>query len=165
VLWIFALPIFDLFSSMLRRLAAGRSPLSADDEHLHHVLRRFGFSTRVIAQIVLLSSAVLAGIGLAADLAHVSGLYSLAGWLFLGTAYHIVFGSGLVIKRRRVPRPEPAMAEPTSIWVQRPRAVVIDVTFPRATSQSKQVEEVAGFAEASVEPRARRVAGSSSRIE
>jgi UDP-GlcNAc:undecaprenyl-phosphate GlcNAc-1-phosphate transferase len=162
VLWIFALPVFDLFSSMLRRLAAGRSPLSADDEHLHHVLRRFGLSSRVIAQIVLLSSAVLAGIGVAADLAQVPGVYSLVAWLLLGTAYHIVFGSGLVIKRRRVPRPEPAATEAPSLWVQRPRGVVIDVTFPRATTPAAPTEEAALFEDAPVEPVTRRlrVAGS-----
>ena len=113
---------------------------------------RFGWSSRVIAQIVLLSSAVLAGIGVAADLAQVQGVYSLAAWLLLGAAYHIVFGSGLVIKRRRVPRPEPASAEPASLWVQRPRGVVIDVTFPRATTPAAPTEEVALFEDAPVEP-------------
>jgi UDP-GlcNAc:undecaprenyl-phosphate GlcNAc-1-phosphate transferase len=166
VLWIFALPIFDLFSSMLRRLAAGRAPWSADDEHLHHLLRRFGFSSRVIAQIVLMSSALLAGIGLALDLAQLPGLYSLMGWLVLGTAYHIVFGSGLVLKRRRVPRPEPVPAAAPTIWTQRPRAVVIDVNFARATPPAAAAEEIAPFQDPAIEPIARvaRV-GASPRID
>jgi UDP-GlcNAc:undecaprenyl-phosphate/decaprenyl-phosphate GlcNAc-1-phosphate transferase len=103
VLWIFSLPVFDLFSSMARRIAQGRSPLSADDGHLHHVLHRAGLSSRAVAQLILLASAVLAACGLAADFAQLPGIYVLIGWLLLGIAYHVVFGTGLVVKRCRGP--------------------------------------------------------------
>jgi UDP-GlcNAc:undecaprenyl-phosphate/decaprenyl-phosphate GlcNAc-1-phosphate transferase len=102
-LWIFSLPVFDLFSSMARRIVQGRSPLSADDGHLHHVLLRAGLSSRAVAQLILLASAVLAACGLAADFAKLPGIYVLIGWLLLGIAYHVVFGTGLIEKRRGVP--------------------------------------------------------------
>jgi len=100
VLWIFALPIYDLFSSMLRRIQQGRSPFHGDSEHLHHILRRLGFSSRKVAQIVLIAAALMATIGMVAKTAGVpDGLLCLA-WLIVGATYHLVFGSGLVIRRR-----------------------------------------------------------------
>jgi UDP-GlcNAc:undecaprenyl-phosphate GlcNAc-1-phosphate transferase len=47
--WLLAVPLLDIFAVMIRRAASGRSPLSADREHIHHVLQRQGFP---IAQVV-----------------------------------------------------------------------------------------------------------------
>ena len=106
ILWIFALPIFDLFSSMIRRMSQGYSPFHGDSEHLHHVLRRAGFSSRRVAQIVLAASALLAALGVGGFLAHVADGILFLAWLAAGVVYHVVFGSGLVIKRRSAPRAE-----------------------------------------------------------
>jgi UDP-GlcNAc:undecaprenyl-phosphate/decaprenyl-phosphate GlcNAc-1-phosphate transferase len=100
ILWIFALPIYDLFSSMIRRLSQGQSPFHGDSEHLHHVLKRFGYSSRKVAQLVLLCAAISAGIGVGGYASGVADGWLFIFWLVVGTAYHIVFGSGLVIKRR-----------------------------------------------------------------
>ena len=70
MLWVLALPIFDLAASSIRRVLAGQSPLMADDGHLHHSLRKFGFSVRSIAWILGLSSFVLGGIGVVAEYYH-----------------------------------------------------------------------------------------------
>jgi UDP-GlcNAc:undecaprenyl-phosphate GlcNAc-1-phosphate transferase len=120
-LWIFALPIFDLFSSMIRRVSQGLSPFHGDSEHLHHVLKRFGLSSRRVAQIVLLTSALCAAIGVGGYFSAVPDGALFVSWLIVGIAYHMVFGSGLVIKRRKVPRDdEPAMTgRYRSIWKQR----------------------------------------------
>lgn len=37
-LWIFAVPIFDIVNTMLRRMALLNSPFKADRKHLHHIL-------------------------------------------------------------------------------------------------------------------------------
>jgi UDP-GlcNAc:undecaprenyl-phosphate GlcNAc-1-phosphate transferase len=103
-LWIFALPVFDLFSSMVRRVTQGSSPFHGDSEHLHHLLRRFGFSSRQVAQIVLLASSLFGAIGVGAYLGGVEDGWLFLGWAVLGVGYHIVFGSGLVIPRREEPR-------------------------------------------------------------
>jgi UDP-GlcNAc:undecaprenyl-phosphate GlcNAc-1-phosphate transferase len=121
ILWIFALPIFDLFSSMIRRVSQGQSPFHGDSEHLHHVLKRFGLSSRKVAQLVLLTAAVFAGIGVGCYSSGVADGWLFIFWLLAGTSYHIVFGSGLVIKRRREPRDDIGQitGKYWSIWKQR----------------------------------------------
>lgn len=120
-LWVFALPLYDLFSSMIRRVSQGYSPFHGDSEHLHHVLRRFGFSSREVVQLVLLGSSVFAAIGVGAYLNAVADGWLFAGWIVLGLGYHVVFGSGLVISRREVPRMDEAISTGKywTIWKQR----------------------------------------------
>jgi UDP-GlcNAc:undecaprenyl-phosphate/decaprenyl-phosphate GlcNAc-1-phosphate transferase len=98
-LWIFALPLYDLFSSMIRRLSRGSSPFHGDSEHLHHLLRRLGHSPRQVAQIVLLAASAFGIIGIGAHFTGISDGWLFTGWSVLGVGYHIVFGSGLVIAR------------------------------------------------------------------
>lgn len=120
-LWIFALPIYDFFSSMVRRLLMGRSPFHGDSEHLHHVLRRLGLRSRQVAQVILFGSAVLAGIGLAAYLTGIPDGLMFFAWVSLGVVYFIVFASGRVIRRREEPREEGGSTtdvHPT-LWKQR----------------------------------------------
>jgi UDP-GlcNAc:undecaprenyl-phosphate GlcNAc-1-phosphate transferase len=108
VLWIFALPLFDFFSSMVRRVLDGRSPFHGDSEHLHHVLRRSGLSSRRVAQIILLGASILAGIGVGGYLTGVTEGTLFVAWLVAGVTYHMIFGSGLLVRRRVVPRePQP----------------------------------------------------------
>jgi UDP-GlcNAc:undecaprenyl-phosphate GlcNAc-1-phosphate transferase len=135
VLWIFALPLFDFFSSMVRRVLDGRSPFHGDSDHLHHVLRRSGLSSRRVAQIILLGAALLASAGLGAYFAGVPDGTMFVAWLVTGVTYHVIFGSGLVVRRRAAPRetqPQPmasAALEDTAstsglyptLWRQRKR--------------------------------------------
>ncbi len=120
ILWIFALPIFDLFSSMARRIVQGYSPFHGDSEHLHHVLRRLGLSSRRVAQIVLIAASLCAAIGVGG---HALGVED--GWLFVlwgvsGVTYHVVFGTSLIL-----PRPDPNVMQAelssgqfSSLWKQ-----------------------------------------------
>lgn len=43
-LWLFAIPLIDTVSVMLRRIQDGKSPFSPDHNHVHHLLLRAGFS-------------------------------------------------------------------------------------------------------------------------
>ncbi len=43
-LWLFAIPLIDTVSVMLRRIQAGSSPFHPDHNHVHHLLLRAGFS-------------------------------------------------------------------------------------------------------------------------
>jgi UDP-GlcNAc:undecaprenyl-phosphate GlcNAc-1-phosphate transferase len=104
VLWIFALPLFDFFSSMVRRILSGHSPFHGDSDHLHHVLRRSGHSSRRVALIILLGAALLASVGLGAYFAGIPDGTMFVAWLAMGVAYHVIFGSGLVVRRRMVLR-------------------------------------------------------------
>lgn len=121
ILWIFALPIFDLFSSMIRRLSQGYSPFHGDSEHLHHILRRYGLSSRKVAQAVLLAATVFSAIGVGGYLVGIPDGWLFIAWLAIGIAYHIIFGSGLVIPRRAVPRDEPGLitGKYWTLWKQR----------------------------------------------
>ena len=57
----------DMFAVMHRRVKKGKSPLSADRDHLHHIFMRFGFSS-VQALFTIGSIAMLmAGFGLAGE--------------------------------------------------------------------------------------------------
>jgi UDP-GlcNAc:undecaprenyl-phosphate/decaprenyl-phosphate GlcNAc-1-phosphate transferase len=118
ILWIFALPIFDLFSSMIRRLTQGQSPFHGDSEHLHHVLKRYGYSSRKVAQLVLLTSAIFASIGVGGFMNDIEDGWLFIAWLTFGVVFHIIFGSGLVVKRRQLVRDE-APATDWSLWKQR----------------------------------------------
>ena len=121
ILWIFALPIFDLFSSMIRRMSQGKSPFHADSEHLHHVLRRFGYSSRRVAQIVLFVATLFAAAGVGGHLSGFTDGWMFSLWLVLGVTYHIVFGSGLVVQRRQEDRVDDSAATGThlGLWKQR----------------------------------------------
>jgi UDP-GlcNAc:undecaprenyl-phosphate GlcNAc-1-phosphate transferase len=41
---VLAIPLFDLFSAIFRRLRAGKSPFTSDKEHIHHRIMRSGNS-------------------------------------------------------------------------------------------------------------------------
>jgi len=101
VLWIFALPIYDLFSSMMRRVTNGLSPFHGDSDHLHHVLRRYGLTSRKVAQTVLLGSSITAAIGVGGYRLGLHDGLLFFGWVVIGVIYHVVFGSGLVVRRER----------------------------------------------------------------
>lgn len=68
VLWTVALPLFELWSTFLRRALAGRSPFTADAGHFHHRLQLAGFSVRAAFVLFFLLDVVLIGAGLV--LAH-----------------------------------------------------------------------------------------------
>lgn len=81
-LWIFALPLFDTVSIMLRRILKGRSPFVADREHLHHTLLSAGFTVSQTLAITLGIAASLAAIGLIGLYARV--FEAVMFWMFLG---------------------------------------------------------------------------------
>jgi UDP-GlcNAc:undecaprenyl-phosphate GlcNAc-1-phosphate transferase len=89
---ILGIPLIDLGMAIIRRLRAGRSPFSADREHLHHRLLRMGNSQRRATFILYLWTAMFAAptvvaafepIWVALLLAMVIG--GLSGYLILKT--------------------------------------------------------------------------------
>jgi len=67
---ILGLPIFDTANAIIRRLAAGRSPMSPDREHVHHKLIDMGFNQK---QAVAILYAISATLGLTAVVLTSSG--------------------------------------------------------------------------------------------
>lgn len=63
VLWCVALPVFDTFAVMYRRIREGKSPFKPDRGHIHHILMRAGLGPRstLLTLLVLAGSLVLLG--------------------------------------------------------------------------------------------------------
>jgi UDP-GlcNAc:undecaprenyl-phosphate GlcNAc-1-phosphate transferase len=53
MVWLVLVPSTDLVWSVIRRLSKGRSPLTADHGHLHHVLVEAGYGVRAIAAFLI----------------------------------------------------------------------------------------------------------------
>ena len=86
VLWFAALPLFDTFFVMGYRVVHGRSPLSADRNHVHHLLVDHGLTQRQGLAAVLAMAALLTAIGLALDFGGIPDAWSFLGvfTLFIG---------------------------------------------------------------------------------
>ena len=97
--FLFSIPVIDCLALMVRRITAGRSPFSADRNHLHHLLADAGFSiTGIIAVILTLSLAV----GLLASLAMLARVIEpafIAAFVVL-----LVIHYGLTANRERAVR-------------------------------------------------------------
>ena len=57
---VLAIPLFDLFSAIIRRVRAGKSPFASDKEHIHHRIMRSGNSQTRTALIMYLWTATIA---------------------------------------------------------------------------------------------------------
>lgn len=57
---VLAIPLIDLFSAIIRRLRAGKSPFASDKEHLHHRIMRSGNTQARTALIMYFWTATIA---------------------------------------------------------------------------------------------------------
>ena len=60
---VFSVPITDTCLAIFRRKIAGRSILAADDQHIHHILRRSGLSVRTSVLVLYAIAIVFAVLG------------------------------------------------------------------------------------------------------
>lgn len=90
-LWVIAIPLMDMFAVMHRRVKKGKSPLSADRDHLHHIFMRFGFSSRQALLLIGLIASSLAGFGLAGEYWQVPEPVMLFSFIGLFIAYDYAF--------------------------------------------------------------------------
>jgi UDP-GlcNAc:undecaprenyl-phosphate GlcNAc-1-phosphate transferase len=96
--FIVALPSVDTVSLIFRRLWARRSPLSADREHLHHLIERAGATPGETAGVLTLVSVVVGGLGLLLDLLHVGSLALLGALIGL----FVIHAAAVGLLRRRI---------------------------------------------------------------
>jgi UDP-GlcNAc:undecaprenyl-phosphate/decaprenyl-phosphate GlcNAc-1-phosphate transferase len=87
-LWLVAVPVFDLFSTITRRLVEGKSPFAPDHEHLHHVLVEHGLSRRATLVCMLAMAFLFAAIGVVADITVVPDGIMMILWLAGGVLYY-----------------------------------------------------------------------------
>ena len=97
LLWLAAVPIYDMTSTAFGRLVRGRSPLSADNTHLHHVLRTAGLSDRETLVVLAALATLLAIVG-----ALLTIVFSVPEWLSL--VAFVATGWGTVAALRRFGR-------------------------------------------------------------
>ena len=104
VLWLAALPLYDTLFVMGYRALHGRSPMSADRNHIHHLLADHGMTPRQGLVAVLAGAAVLASVGLALDFAGAPDIWSFVG---VCTTFLAYVAMALSLHRRRPEADEP----------------------------------------------------------
>ena len=62
--WLFAIPLMDMTAIAIRRLSKGKSPFTADRDHLHHFCQRCGFNDKISLIIIGLVHLCFAIIGI-----------------------------------------------------------------------------------------------------
>jgi UDP-GlcNAc:undecaprenyl-phosphate GlcNAc-1-phosphate transferase len=87
-LWLIAVPAFDFFSSVARRVLELRSPLAPDHEHLHHVLMVNGLSARATLAFLLACAGVCAAVGIIGDAMQASDGVMCMSWIVAGVLYY-----------------------------------------------------------------------------
>ena len=102
-LWLVAVPVFELFCSIVRRVRDGKSPLEPDHGHLHHVLIAGGLSRGTTLVVMLTLAGACATLGVVASKVGLSDGAMLLAWLAAGIAYYQMLRRGPVVLRRLVP--------------------------------------------------------------
>ena len=76
MLWIVALPLYELSWTVIRRTIRGISPFKPDTGHLHHLLLQAGFGVRGAFVLFVVLAVLLASFGIALDRAGVHDTWS-----------------------------------------------------------------------------------------
>lgn len=87
-LWLFAIPLIDTVSVMLRRLQEGVSPFKPDHNHVHHLLLRAGFSGQQTLLLLLAFTAVCALVGVLGQRFDWPEHWLALGFVLLALGYH-----------------------------------------------------------------------------
>lgn len=103
LLWIVIIPVADTLSLIVRRLYAGRSPLAADRNHLHHLLLDRTISPAATTGIIAAASALCGGVGCLGIVTGVSNYLMTVGLLvpLIGHTAFVFFASETRVKRLR----------------------------------------------------------------
>jgi UDP-GlcNAc:undecaprenyl-phosphate/decaprenyl-phosphate GlcNAc-1-phosphate transferase len=65
LLWLFAIPLWDICAVVIKRLKDGKSPLQAGRDHIHHVLMNAGLSVRQSLHLIYLLTITTISFGVA----------------------------------------------------------------------------------------------------
>jgi len=94
-LWLFAVPLIEMITAILRRIASGNSPFKADLYHSHHILLKLGFREKITLLIILSASILFALIGILGEIYNVAESTMLIGFLLIFGIYVILNRIGL----------------------------------------------------------------------
>lgn len=98
-LWFASVPIYDLFTCFVRRIANGHSPFKPGQDHFHHTLKRGGLGVRQVLAVLTGLQLVYAGIGLMAHFAGASDLVMFIAWALLGMSQRWIVRKYALIAR------------------------------------------------------------------
>jgi UDP-GlcNAc:undecaprenyl-phosphate GlcNAc-1-phosphate transferase len=87
-LWFVAMPIYDLFTRVVRRALNGHSPFRAGRDHFHNTLTRAGLGVRSVLGFLAGLQLIYALIGLTGHFAGASDVVMFTAWSFLGISQH-----------------------------------------------------------------------------
>ena len=87
-LWLVAVPIYDVVTSVFRRVFRGRSPFKADRKHFHHILMQQGLSAKVSLLIILSLSFFTASVGFIGQVLLLPDTIMFLLWLGCGVIYY-----------------------------------------------------------------------------
>jgi UDP-N-acetylmuramyl pentapeptide phosphotransferase/UDP-N-acetylglucosamine-1-phosphate transferase len=94
------IPLFDTLRVFILRISQGRSPFSADRQHIHHLLLDLGFSHLKTTLMILSFNLLIIFISL--GLKHISNLQLISLQLGLATGFSFFMEFLLKIKRKKV---------------------------------------------------------------
>lgn len=89
VLWIMALPVMDMALVMIKRIMKKRSPLIADNSHIHHILLALGYSPKQILFILGLLAIAFVSVGIWSHCMSIPEYFSLATFLLAFVSYSL----------------------------------------------------------------------------
>ena len=83
-----AIPLVDTVSLMLRRVQKGNSPFRPDQQHIHHLLQRVGFSVSQTLGLILLAVILLQAVGALFHVMNIPAAIQLLIFLTAAVGYH-----------------------------------------------------------------------------
>ena len=95
LLWFIAMPIFDMGSTAIARVARGYSPFFADTTHFHHALLRRGLPVPGALAVLVAVAIFWVGVGWSIDrLLNWPDYLSLIGFIAAGVISHVLIRAG-----------------------------------------------------------------------
>jgi UDP-GlcNAc:undecaprenyl-phosphate GlcNAc-1-phosphate transferase len=84
-LWLFAVPIVELVTAVLRRISSGSSPFKPDIYHFHHLLIHWGINEKNSLKLILSVSFFMSFFGILGE------IYGVADWImFIGFIFALL---------------------------------------------------------------------------
>ena len=88
MLWLFALPIWDICAVIIKRMRDGRSPLQAGRDHIHHILMNSGLTVRHSLHLIYLLTISTISFGVAVQFFSLTKLEGYAAF-FIFMAFYL----------------------------------------------------------------------------
>jgi len=98
-LWIFAYPIIDTMTMMIRRMLKGRSPFDSDREHFHHLLQLAGCNTHKTTSIIIAINVICIVIGFIINQFAVTESYAFYAFFALFVLYYYMIMRAWKVQR------------------------------------------------------------------